>query len=268
MLIKFLGTGASEGIPSMHCKCKVCKNARMIKGKEIRSRMGILIDGELMIDLSPDAFFNALRYEIDCSKIKHLLITHSHSDHFHIDDVVPNILVEQNEHFEPLNVYSNDKVLNCLKMIGQNNMRLHEIQYESTVEVNDFKITAFPAVHILDEKCMTFVIEKNGKCYLHLVDTGVIGDALLTWLKEHKLTVDVAAIDTTFGLLETEYFGHMNSNQVIRISEKFREAGIFTKETQVYMTHICHWGGTHEELQRKARRYGIEVAYDGLEVDV
>ena len=35
MKIRYLGTGAAEGIPAVFCECSICKNARKVKGKEI-----------------------------------------------------------------------------------------------------------------------------------------------------------------------------------------------------------------------------------------
>lgn len=270
MQITFLGTGASEGIPSMHCKCSVCESARKNKGKEIRSRMGVLIDDALMIDNSPDAFLNAIRYNIDYSKIKHLLITHSHSDHCHIDDIVPNIIYPLRNEFQPLTVYANASVLEKLekRSYDKNVMKVRELYYEATIDVGGYQVTPFRAIHILSEKCMMFLIEKDGKRYLHLADTGMLGEEIFHWFTSRKITVDALAIDTTYGLIETEYFGHMNSDQVIATCEKFRRLGIVNEQSQVYMTHICHWGGSHEALSEKAEKHGIQVAYDGLKIEI
>ena len=38
LIMQFLGTGAAEGIPSPFCRCRVCENARKVKGKEILLR--------------------------------------------------------------------------------------------------------------------------------------------------------------------------------------------------------------------------------------
>ena len=86
MRIKFLGTGASEGIPSLFCNCPVCKNARKEGGRELRSRSGVLLDNDLLIDFSNDMLMNAMRYGIDCTAIRNILISHSHSDHLYVND--------------------------------------------------------------------------------------------------------------------------------------------------------------------------------------
>lgn len=49
MKLQYLGTAAAEGIPAAFCTCPVCKHARQEKGREIRSRSQMLLDGELLI---------------------------------------------------------------------------------------------------------------------------------------------------------------------------------------------------------------------------
>ena len=77
MKIKFLGTGASEGIPDLFCRCAVCEKARLHKGRENRTRAGLMVDDDLLIDFSPDFFSNSIKFGIDGNKIETLLITHS-----------------------------------------------------------------------------------------------------------------------------------------------------------------------------------------------
>ena len=108
MRLKFLGTGASEGVPSLFCNCRVCKNARKVKGKEIRSRACFMIDDDLLIDFPQDVFFDALRYDLDFTAIKYLLITHTHCDHYDYEDLFqrgPYCSVDRTN--DILNVYAN-----------------------------------------------------------------------------------------------------------------------------------------------------------------
>ena len=46
-----------------------------------------MIDDDLMVDFPPDSYWHIVNYGIDASQIKHLVITHSHQDHFFIDDL-------------------------------------------------------------------------------------------------------------------------------------------------------------------------------------
>ena len=82
MKIKLLGTAAATSMPLGFCNCEVCKNSRKNGGKDIRKRASIVINDEMLIDLGPDSINACSMYGIDAGKIKYLLQTHSHSDHF------------------------------------------------------------------------------------------------------------------------------------------------------------------------------------------
>src|SRR5699024_2353371 len=80
MKIHFLGTAAAEGWPGLFCRCKYCDKARELGGKNIRTRSSVIIDDTLKVDFPPDTYHHILRDNIDLATVKHLLITHSHSD--------------------------------------------------------------------------------------------------------------------------------------------------------------------------------------------
>ena len=82
MKISVLGTSAATSMPLAFCNCTVCRQSRELGGKNIRKRSSIIINDELLIDLGPDAINACNMYGIDAGKIKYLLQTHSHSDHF------------------------------------------------------------------------------------------------------------------------------------------------------------------------------------------
>ena len=52
------------------------------EGKDIRKRSSIIINDEMLIDLGHDSINACNMYGIDTSKIKYLVQTHSHPDHF------------------------------------------------------------------------------------------------------------------------------------------------------------------------------------------
>lgn len=82
MEFMYLGTGASEGYPALFCQCERCSMAMELGGKNIRARTGALINSDLLLDFSPDMYMNKLRYKLDLGKVNHLIVTHSHTDHF------------------------------------------------------------------------------------------------------------------------------------------------------------------------------------------
>lgn len=87
MKIKFLGTAAYEGVPSLFCNCRVCKLSYKLGGRNLRSRSQALVNGELLIDFNADTVWHYQKYGFDWEKICGCLITHSHSDHLYPEDI-------------------------------------------------------------------------------------------------------------------------------------------------------------------------------------
>ncbi len=111
MKVHFLGTAAAEGFPNVFCRCQACQDSRKAKGRNIRTRSSVIIDDAWRVDYPPDAYYQAVRDEIDMSKVNHLLLTHTHYDHLCAGD-----LLSRTEGFahgveEPLNIYGNDLAL-------------------------------------------------------------------------------------------------------------------------------------------------------------
>ena len=74
MKITFLGTCAAEGFPGLFCKCDTCNKARILKGKNIRSRFSIMINENIKIDFPPDSYYHLLNNNLDYTKLKYLFI--------------------------------------------------------------------------------------------------------------------------------------------------------------------------------------------------
>jgi len=82
MKIRFLGTGAAEGIPSFGCTCQRCQVARKEWGPNVRQRASILIEAaghRILLDTPPEISTLLNRAEIfDLSAI---FLSHEHFDH-------------------------------------------------------------------------------------------------------------------------------------------------------------------------------------------
>ena len=86
MKLRFLGTGTSQGVPVIGCRCEVCRSHDE-RDKRLRTSAYIEVEGvRMVIDAGPDFRQQMLR-----SDIRHLdaiLLTHQHKDHTAgIDDV-------------------------------------------------------------------------------------------------------------------------------------------------------------------------------------
>ena len=86
MKVIILGTGTSQGVPVIGCKCETCSSVNL-KDKRLRTSAYIKVDKlNLLIDTSVDFRQQMLRYKID--DIDEVLFTHHHVDHiFGLDDL-------------------------------------------------------------------------------------------------------------------------------------------------------------------------------------
>ena len=91
MILTFLGTGTSHGVPVIACDCAVCKSSDS-RDKRFRSSAYIEFtdaDGSskyILIDIGPDFRSQALRADI--RQIDAVLLTHAHADHLYgLDDL-------------------------------------------------------------------------------------------------------------------------------------------------------------------------------------
>lgn len=275
MKIKYLGTGTCEATPSLFCNCEVCKKARQFGGKEVRTRTGVLINDELMIDFSPDISANSVKYGINLSKIKDLLITHSHEDHFYVDDLVQRSqynITNIGDGVEVLNVYANENVINqCRKRFieceQENTVNLVCLQDRIPIFIDKYKVTPLATNHICSskEQSLGFLIECTGNTYLHYYDSGEMLESCINYLEENNIKLDVLAIDCTYSVLKERYCGHLNFEQDVELVDKLRGKGIVMPHTKIVLSHISHLI-SHENLEQKCLGTDFIPAYDGMEI--
>ncbi|MFE7772392.1 bifunctional adenosylcobinamide kinase/adenosylcobinamide-phosphate guanylyltransferase [Streptomyces sp. NPDC057445] len=75
MELTLLGTGAPSGLPRPDCPCAVCAAAR---GTQARAATALLVDGALLLDLTPGAALAAARSGHSLVGVRQVLLTHPH----------------------------------------------------------------------------------------------------------------------------------------------------------------------------------------------
>lgn len=273
--IKFLGTAASEGVPSMFCRCRVCENARKVKGKEIKTRAGFLVNGDMLIDFSADANLHAIRYGVDFSALKYLLVTHTHFDHFNYNDLFQrNKCNSMNRAEDVLRLYGNAEVKRIYDDYGcseeiRNNLKAYVVKSCEEYTIGEYKVYPLRSIHMTTEESLVYAIKSGGKTYLHFMDASDIFAEGYEYLKKQKLVFDAITFDFTFGMLKQDYYGHNNIGGVLKAIESLKKAGAMTKDTKLYACHASHFcRNTHAELEELLKDYGIILTYDGMEIEV
>ncbi|SCE14784.1 adenosylcobinamide kinase / adenosylcobinamide-phosphate guanylyltransferase [Streptomyces sp. IgraMP-1] len=75
MELTLLGTGAPEGLPRPDCPCAVCATAL---GDAARAATALLVDGSLLLDLTPGIAFAAARAGHTLGQVRQVLLSHPH----------------------------------------------------------------------------------------------------------------------------------------------------------------------------------------------
>ncbi|MEV0524794.1 bifunctional adenosylcobinamide kinase/adenosylcobinamide-phosphate guanylyltransferase [Streptomyces sp. NPDC050439] len=75
MELTLLGTGAPEGLPRPDCPCAACATAL---GSSARAATALLVDGVLLLDLTPGAAFAAARSGHSLGGVRQVLLSHPH----------------------------------------------------------------------------------------------------------------------------------------------------------------------------------------------
>src|SRR3712207_475561 len=86
LILTFLGTGTSQGVPVIGCECEVCQSLDY-RDQRLRTSAHLQINGKsFIIDSGPDFRQQVLRERI--KRLDALLFTHEHKDHTSgLDDI-------------------------------------------------------------------------------------------------------------------------------------------------------------------------------------
>lgn len=275
MEIQYLGTAAAEGCPALFCDCETCKRAREVGGKELRTRTQSVVDGKILIDFPPDTYTHALNNSLQLGHIQHLLVTHSHMDHF-----FPVELVHRHEHFGHnakgiLHVYGNEAVEKAFyDAVLIDRFKVHPldeavkfVRLEPFADfmADGYHIIPVPADHDKREISFIYIIEKDGKCLLYGHDTGMnLSEEAWECIYSHKY--DLISLDATMGMKQIDGY-HMGLPDDIAFAKMLEEHGSIHPNTVKVINHFSHNGEmTHGQLESFAKENGMIAAYDGMKV--
>lgn len=274
MKIKFLGTAAFEGVPSLFCNCPTCRRAREAGGKNLRSRLQALVNEDLLIDFPPDTVWHSIRFGLDWQKINTCLITHSHSDHLYPEDVVQAEPGYSRKH-PPLHFYSGkdgyeklNKYISVPSMKGGAMLTL--IESGKCFRAGKYEVLPIPANHDPSSSPLFFSVARDGKCLLYAHDTGVFSEEAWALLREEQ-HFDLVSLDCTGGLGKGGDWrdGHMSFYPVLETVGRMREEKLIDEETKLVINHFTHNApnSTYDEILPEAEKAGVIVSYDGLELE-
>ena len=276
MKIKIMGTAAYERVPAMFCTCAACDYARRVRGKAVRSQAQTLINEDLLVDFGQDNYLHYLNGDYDYTKIRTLLITHAHSDHFMTNELLMTDGAYGHNEMQNITVVGAKGVQEKYEALeGDRKTDFLPLAPYETAVLGKYTVTALPACHSTNVPTL-YIISDGEKTVLYNNDTGSVKEEVYDFIRKGGYRFDLVIADCTYGLLGYSSDGHMSIEDNEAHKERLTAMGALDEKSIYVITHYSHNAllfkdgtpATPEDLERIAAERGMISAYDGIEFEI
>ena len=249
MKVTFLGTGTSQGVPIIGCKCRVCIS---LNPKDKRLRSSVMIEENskrFVIDTGPDFRQQMLRERVD--KIDAVIYTHDHRDHVAgLDDIrALNFIMKKS-----VDLYATEPVQQGIRsqfgyiFSNRDYPGLPEINFR-TISNEPFSIEGVQFTPILVKHMHLDVLGFRIANFTYITDANEISS-------DEKKKIAGSEVLVLNALRHEKHPSHFTLQEAIaQINE--------LKPKKAYLIHMSHQIGLHEEVEETLPE-NIRLAYDGL----
>lgn len=253
MVVTFLGTGTSQGVPVIGCDCEVCRSVDF-RDKRLRVSVHLQIDNKsIIIDTGPDFRQQVLRERI--LTVDALLFTHEHKDHTAgLDDIRSYNFRQQKD----MPIFARASVIRQLqqefayifaevKYPGVPRVEVHRIENEPFI-VEGIEVIPIEAMH---HRLPVFGFRIGD--FTYITDANSLAESEMRKIKGSRVIVLNA-------LQKEGHLSHFTLNEAIAIVRELQPE-------QAFFTHMSHKMGLHAAVEKELPP-NVHLAYDGLKVEV
>lgn len=252
--VTFLGTGTSQGVPLIGCRCAVCTSTDPLN-KRLRSSIKIESDNKcFVIDSGPD--FRQQMLRTDTRTLDALIFTHEHKDHIAGMDDIRAYNYTQNK---AIDVFASDQVQVALRREYQ--YIFSDFKYPGIPEINLHTIdknhpfdvfgTEFMPIEVMHYKLPVLGFRVGN--FTYITDANFISEAEKEKIKGSEVLVLNA-------LRKEKHISHYTLDEAISLVKELNVS-------KAYFTHISHQLGLHDEVDNSLPD-GMHLAYDGLQIEI
>jgi len=253
VIVTFLGTGTSQGVPVIACHCPVCRSVDF-KDKRLRSALHVqTARASIIVDIGPDFRQQVLRENIQ--SLDAVLLTHEHKDHTAGLDEVRSFNFKQQR---DMPLYGRKPVLEQIKTEFQyifNGAPYPGLPRITLCEITNQAFTvngvSIEPVEVMHYKLPVYGFKFDRFAYI--TDAKTIGAAEKT--KLHNL--DVLVLNA---LQKEEHISHLTLEEALALIAELQPG-------KAYLTHISHNLGLAREVEPTLPE-NVYLAYDGLKLQL
>ena len=249
MKVTFLGTGTSQGVPVIACRCPVCLSG---DSRDKRLRTSLLVQdrsADFVIDAGPDFRQQMLREDVQ--SLDAILVTHEHKDHIGgMDDVRAFNFKSRGA----IDIYCDDLVQQAVRreypyVFAEKRYPGAPMMNLKTVTDDPFRLGDMDVIPVRVSHYWLPVYGFRIGNMAYITDANYISPENLSKLKGVKFFIINA-------LRREKHISHYSLDEAIDV---IREVN----PEQAFITHIGHQMGFHGEVSESLPE-GISLAYDGL----
>ncbi len=253
MKVVFLGTGTSQGVPVIGCKCEVCTSVDH-RDNRLRSSIYVEMNGvHLVVDTGPDFRQQMLRARID--QLDGVLFTHAHKDHTAGLDDIRSFNFKQKK---DMPIYARKEVQDQLKQEFSYIFSASQYPGIPKVELNtldgspfDFMGQTIIPIEVMHYKLPVYGFRFGD--FTYITDANYISE-------EEKEKIKGSKIIVLNALQKDEHISHFTLDEALAVLKELNPE-------KSYLTHISHRLGSHMEVSKELPD-NVEIAWDGLQLSI